>query len=87
MSDGFTFVASCPRCGGELLPDGFEPVIEAPDLTHHDARCDRCLDVIRVTVSTSIVERWPVDRLAAEDRRRVGAGEGLNATSMGGPRW
>ena len=40
------------------------------DLSHHDARCDRCLDVIRVTVTTSVVEPWPIDRTDLEARRR-----------------
>lgn len=62
MSAGFLFTACCPRCGSELLTEGFEPAIEAPDLTYHDGRCDHCLDVYRVSVSMVVVEPWPVDR-------------------------
>lgn len=61
---------TCPRCGGHLLHDGYEPQIESPDLGWIDARCDFCLDVIRVTVTTSVVEPWPIDRTDLEARRR-----------------
>lgn len=62
MTDGFHFDASCPRCGGELLPDGLPATRPAPDVSTHDARCDYCLDVVRVTVSVTVVEPWPIDR-------------------------
>lgn len=73
MSDGFTFTASCPRCGSELLTDEQPSGLEAPDLAYHDARCDRCLDVYRVTVSLCLVEPWPTDRLDREARRMESA--------------
>ena len=67
---GYVFTATCPRCGGELLTDGFIPVVAAPDLGWTDARCDRCLDVIRITVSTSVIEPWPNDRVDRVARRQ-----------------
>lgn len=70
MTAGFTFTASCPRCGGELLTEGFEPHIESPDLGHHDARCDRCCYVLRISVAVCVVEPWPVDLLDPEARHR-----------------
>lgn len=70
MTDGFHFTACCPKCGGELLTDGYQAKVDAPDQSHHDARCDRCLDVIRVTVTTAVVEPWPIDRTDLEARRR-----------------
>ena len=68
MSTGFSFTATCPRCGGELLTDGL-PSHHSPDMASHDARCDHCLDVYRVTVTTALVEAWPVDRCDPEARR------------------
>lgn len=70
---GYIFEATCPRCGGELLTDGFIPVVAAPDLGWTDARCDRCLDVIRITVSTSVIEPWPTNRIDGDARCRESA--------------
>lgn len=72
MTAGFNFAASCPRCGGELL-SGEPGTCHDPDRTWLDARCDVCLDLYRITVTATVVEPWPVDRLASEARRRDGA--------------
>lgn len=83
MTAGFTFAATCPKCGGELLTDGYWAKIDAPDQSHHDARCDRCLDVIRVTVSTTVVEPWPVDRTDREARRREACEDAARVLHIG----
>ena len=70
MTTGFHFDACCPKCGGELLTDGWAPTVDAPDQSHHDARCDHCLDVVRITVSVTVTEPWPIDRTDPEARRR-----------------
>lgn len=68
-----TAALSCPRCGGDLLHEGYEPVIASPDCGWVDARCDTCLDVYRFTLSATVVEPWPVDKLDRDARRQEGA--------------
>lgn len=40
MTAGFHFTASCPRCDGELLTEGYRPHTRN-GTSYHDARCDR----------------------------------------------
>lgn len=75
MTAGFTFEATCPSCGGELLPISSE--VKEPDFSTADARCDKCLTVWRIDVVATAVELWPsnrIDRQAMQDRIRERAG-------------
>lgn len=85
MTDGFTFAASCPRCGGELLPD-LERSHHEPDRTWIDARCDVCCDLLRITATVDVVEPWPVDKLDRDARRREGAAYASSILESGGTR-
>ena len=61
MTTGYTVTATCPTCGGELLPSE-TPEILAPDHTTTEARCDDCLTLWRLDLTATCVETWPVPR-------------------------
>lgn len=69
---------SCPRCGGELLHEGYDVVVQSPDLGWADCRCDKCLDMFRVTISVTMIEAWPVNKLDATERSVAAAATAYN---------
>lgn len=61
------FDLACPRCGGELL-EGEHKIVN-PSRSTYTTRCDHCLDVYRIDMKATVVEKWPVDRCDHEARR------------------
>lgn len=84
--DSFTFTASCPGCGGLLLPGAQTTSTEVH--VAYETRCDHCLDLYRIDVTATLTEPWPVNRCDPEariTRGRAGAAEGLSPlTSLKG---
>lgn len=79
MTTGFHFDASCPRCGGELIPVPDSTINEDPSQSSVEALCDFCMDLYRVTVTAVVVKAWPVDKVSPDarlQRARQGAAEG-----------
>lgn len=73
---GYRFTATCPRCGGELIPG--ESSVLSEDHASTEARCDRCMDLWRIEVIATMIEAWPVDKLDPDARLQ----RARNATSM-----
>lgn len=43
--------------------------ILSPEHSQSDARCDRCCNVWRFTLTAEVIEAWPVDRTTPEARQ------------------
>lgn len=79
---GYAIDITCPKCGAEMIPGDSARL--APDKTTHEARCESCMDLWRITVTASICQPWPVDRSpqAVMDRTRL-AGAAAAVSTLG----
>lgn len=74
----YTLMATCPKCGGELIPG--ETRILSPDQSQAEARCEDCMDLYRLDVTATVIEPWPLDRSPAARLARASsrAAEGVD---------